>query len=147
MKAIRMGAIGSGPVNIPVKLYSAVEYTRPDFDLLDCKALDRIRYKRVNKQTGKEVSWNNIIRAYYFKDRYVILEDTDFEDPSPEKPSSFTSNLSSTNPISTVSAIKNAAERIKSAGSIFNKGIPLKKGSAILKKITTSDPDIGRLII
>ncbi len=85
MKAIWTGAIGFGLVNIPVKMYSATEDTRPDFDLLDRKTLDRIRYKRVNERTGKEVDWNNIVKAHYLKDKYVILEEEDFEDASPEK--------------------------------------------------------------
>src|SRR5690606_38127330 len=58
---------------------------RPDFDLLERKSLDRVRYKRVNERTGKEVDWDDIVKGHYLKDRYVIIEDTDFEEASPEK--------------------------------------------------------------
>ena len=85
MRAIWTGAIGFGLVNIPVKIYSATQDSRPDFDLLDRKTLERIRYKRVNEQTGKEVDWDNIVRAHFLKDRYIVLEDADFEEASPEK--------------------------------------------------------------
>jgi DNA end-binding protein Ku len=85
MKAIWTGAIGFGLVNIPVKIYSAIEDTRPDFDLLDGKSFDRIRYKRVNERTGKEVDWNQIVKAHYLKDKYIVLEDEDFDNASPEK--------------------------------------------------------------
>lgn len=85
MKAIWTGAIGFGLVNIPVKIYSATEDIRPDFDLLDRKSMERIRYKRVNEKTGKEVDWDNIVKGHYLKDRYIVLEEADFEDASPEK--------------------------------------------------------------
>lgn len=85
MRAIWTGAIGFGLVNIPVKIFSAIAESRPDFDLLDRKDHQRIRYQRVNDKTGKEVSWENIVKGYMLKDDYVILEEADFEDASPEK--------------------------------------------------------------
>ncbi len=85
MRAIWTGAIGFGLVNIPVKIYSATQESRPDFDLLERKSLDRVRYKRVNERTGKEVDWDDIVKAHYLKDRYIVLEDSDFEEASPEK--------------------------------------------------------------
>lgn len=85
MRAIWTGAIGFGLVNIPVKIYSATQESRPDFDLLERKSLGRVRYKRVNEQTGKEVDWDDIVKGHYLKDRYVVLEDADFEEASPEK--------------------------------------------------------------
>lgn len=85
MRAIWTGAIGFGLVNIPIKIYSATQENRPDFDLLERKSLDRVRYKRVNERTGKEVHWDDIVKGHYFKDRYIVVEDADFEDASPEK--------------------------------------------------------------
>jgi len=85
MRAIWTGAIGFGLVNIPMKIFSATTDSRPDLDMLDRKDHARIRYKRVNENTGKEVDWDNIVRGYYLDDRYIILEDADFEEASPEK--------------------------------------------------------------
>jgi len=85
MRAIWTGAIGFGLVNIPVKLFSATTASRPDLDMLDRKDHARIRYKRVNENTGKEVDWDNIVRGFYLDDRYIILEEADFEEASPEK--------------------------------------------------------------
>jgi len=85
MRAIWTGAIGFGLVNIPVKIFSATADSRPDFDMLDRKDHSRIRYKRVNEKTGKEVDWDNIVKGYLLKDRYIVLDDADFEDASPEK--------------------------------------------------------------
>lgn len=85
MRAIWTGAIGFGLVNIPVKLYSATEHSELDLDMLDKKNHAHIKFKRVNEETGKEVSWNNIVKGYKYKGDYVILEDKDFEQASPKK--------------------------------------------------------------
>lgn len=85
MKSIWTGAIGFGLVNIPVKLYSAVETSSLDLDMLDKKDHANIRYMRVNETSGKEVSWENIVKGYKLNDEYVILTDEDFEKASVEK--------------------------------------------------------------
>jgi DNA end-binding protein Ku len=85
MKAIWKGSIGFGLVNIPVKLFSAVETNRLDFDMLDKKDQSNIRYKRVNEKTGKEVPWKQIVKGYLYNEKYVLVEDQDFEKASPEK--------------------------------------------------------------
>jgi DNA end-binding protein Ku len=85
MKAIWTGAIGFGLVNIPVKIFSAVEESSLDLDMLDKKDHARIRFKRVNENTGKEVAWGNIVKGYDYDGNYVVLTDEDFEKASPEK--------------------------------------------------------------
>lgn len=87
MKAIWTGSIGFGLVNIPIKLYSAVETNKLDFDMLDKKDQSNIKYKRVNEKTGKEVAWGNIIKGYMYNDHYVLVDDADFDKASPEKSS------------------------------------------------------------
>ena len=85
MRAIWTGAIGFGLVNIPVKLYSASQQSDLDLDMLDKKDHAHIRFQRVNELTGKEIGWNNIVKAYKYKGNYVILQDKDFEQASPKK--------------------------------------------------------------
>ena len=85
MRSIWSGAIGFGLVNIPVKLYSAVQDSRLDLDMLDKKNHARIRFQRINEDTGKEVPWEQIVKGYLYNDEYVILEDEDFEAASPKK--------------------------------------------------------------
>jgi DNA end-binding protein Ku len=85
MRAIWTGAIGFGLVNIPVKLFSASQQSELDLDMLDKKNHAHIRFKRVNEETGREVAWNNIVKAYKYKGDYVILNDKDFEQASPKK--------------------------------------------------------------
>jgi DNA end-binding protein Ku len=85
MRSIWTGAIGFGLVNIPVKLYSAVQQSDLDLDMLDSKDHSNIKFKRVNEKTGKEVPWANIVRAYNYEGQYVVLDDEDFKKASPEK--------------------------------------------------------------
>jgi len=85
MKAIWTGSIGFGLVNIPIKMYSAIEDSTLDLDMLDKNGHANIKFKRVNEHTGKEVPWANIVKGYMLNDRYVILDDKDFEKASPEK--------------------------------------------------------------
>lgn len=86
MKAIWTGTINFGLVNIPVKLYSATEDRNLDFDMLDSRDNERVRYQRVNEKTGKEVPWEKIVKGYKGdEDNYVILTDEDFEQASVKK--------------------------------------------------------------
>ena len=85
MRAIWSGAIGFGLVNIPVKLFSAIQQSELELDMLDKKDLANIKYQRVNANTGKEVAWENIVKGYKLDDRYVVLTNEDFEKASPEK--------------------------------------------------------------
>jgi DNA end-binding protein Ku len=85
MRSIWTGAIGFGLVNIPIKMYSAVQESELDLDMLDKKDHSNIKFKRVNEHTGKEVAWENIVKGYKLEDRYVVLTDDDFAKASPEK--------------------------------------------------------------
>jgi len=85
MRAIWTGAIGFGLVNIPVKLYSATQQSDLNLDMLDKKDHAHIKFKRVNENTGKEISWGNIVKGYKYQGGYVVLGDKDFEQASPKK--------------------------------------------------------------
>jgi DNA end-binding protein Ku len=85
MRAMWTGSIGFGLVNIPVRMYSAVEDSSLDLDMLDKTDHSNIRFKRVNETTGKEVPWNNIVKGYMMNDKYVVLDKADFDKAAPEK--------------------------------------------------------------
>jgi DNA end-binding protein Ku len=85
MRSIWKGSLGFGLVNIPVKLYSAVQSSSLDFDMLDSRDHARIRYQRVNEHTHKEVPYDKIVKGYKLNDDYVIVDEHDFEDAAPEK--------------------------------------------------------------
>lgn len=78
MRSIWNGSISFGLVSIPIKMYSASEESRLELDMLDVNDNGRIRYKRVNENTGEEVEWKDIVKGFRKDDRYVILEDEDF---------------------------------------------------------------------
>ena len=73
------------PRQHPVKLYSATESSTLDLDMLDKNDLSNIKFKRVNAKTGKEVKWENIIKGYKLDDRYIVLNDEDFDAAQSEK--------------------------------------------------------------
>jgi len=85
MRSIWKGTIGFGLVNIPIKLYSAVQNSSLGLDMLDGRDHSRIRFQRINEKTRKEVPFDKIVKGYPINDDYVILEDKDYEDASPEK--------------------------------------------------------------
>jgi DNA end-binding protein Ku len=85
MRSIWKGSIGFGLVNIPIKLYSAVQSSSLSMDMLDGRDHARIKYQRINENTKKEVPYDKIVKGYMLDGEYVILEDQDFSDASPEK--------------------------------------------------------------
>jgi len=88
MKSIWKGAIAFGLVNIPVRLYSAIETQGIASHMLYKKDLSRIRFQRVAESTGKEVSPDEIVRGYEIdKNQYVILSDEELDDVAVEKSS------------------------------------------------------------
>lgn len=85
MRSIWKGSIGFGLVNIPIKLYSAVQESRINLDMLDSRDHSRIKFQRINEKSRKEVPFDKIVKAYPTEDGYVLLEDQDYEDASPKK--------------------------------------------------------------
>lgn len=85
MRSIWTGAIGFGLVNIPVKMYSATERSELSLDMLDKTDMSHIKYQRVNEKTGKVVDWNHIVKGYKIDDKYVVLDDKDFEAANAKK--------------------------------------------------------------
>lgn len=85
MRSIWKGSIGFGLVNIPVKLFSGVQNSNLDLHMLDERDHAKIKYQRINEDTHKEVPFDKIVKGYFLEDKYVILDDHDFEEAAPEK--------------------------------------------------------------
>ena len=78
-RSLWKGSISFGLVNIPVVLYPAENRNHFDLTLLDRRDMKPVGCKRYNKESGKEVAWDQIVKGYeYEKDRYVVLTDEDF---------------------------------------------------------------------
>jgi DNA end-binding protein Ku len=85
-RSIWKGSITFGLVNIPVGLYSAEKREEVSFHLLDRKNKARVKYKRVNEETGREVAWEDTVRGFELESgKYVILTDEDLQSAAPEK--------------------------------------------------------------
>jgi DNA end-binding protein Ku len=80
------GAISFGLLNIPVQLMPGERRTELHFHMLDGRDKARVHYQRVNEDTGKEVPWKNVVKAFeYKKGSYVVLNK---DDPSSIRPRS-----------------------------------------------------------
>jgi DNA end-binding protein Ku len=79
-RSIWKGAISFGLVHIPVVLFSAENRNSFDLTMLDRRNMKPVGFKRYNKETEKEVGWDDIVKGYeYEKERYVVLTDEDFK--------------------------------------------------------------------
>ncbi len=79
-RPIWSGSISFGLLQIPVTLHGAENRTELRFHQLDKHDLAPIGYKRVNKNTGKEVAWGDIVKGYeYRKGEYVVLSDAEIK--------------------------------------------------------------------
>lgn len=85
MRSIWNGSIGFGLVNIPVRLYSATEQSTLDLDMVDRRDMGKIQYQRINENTGRKVNWEDIAKAYMLDDKYIMLDDVDYEEAAPAK--------------------------------------------------------------
>ncbi len=74
------GTISFGLVAIPVKLFHAVRRQSVSFNQLDERNMARIRYRKVNAETGEEVGDDHIVKGYEIsKDRYVVVDPDELE--------------------------------------------------------------------
>jgi DNA end-binding protein Ku len=79
------GAISFGLVHVPVQLYPATQSEKVGFNLLDKRSMDPIGYKQFNKNTGKDVTRENIVRGFeYEKGKYVVMSDAEIRSANPE---------------------------------------------------------------
>ena len=79
-------------VSCPVALYTAHRASGElHFNLLNPKTGHRVRMVTIDAETGDELSRGDLVKGYqYEKDRYVILDDEDFEKARIESSSTMT---------------------------------------------------------
>jgi len=85
-RSLWKGAISFGLVNVPVELHSAQKRSGElDLTMLDKRDLAPVGFKRVNKESGKEVPWKEVVKGYEYKDgEFVVLSPEDFRRANPE---------------------------------------------------------------
>lgn len=79
MKAIWEGSISFGLVNIPVKLYSAVESKVLAFKYYHKKDLSPIHYERFCESENKQVGFEEIVKGYQLDGEIIPILAEDFE--------------------------------------------------------------------
>lgn len=80
MRALWSGVVSFGLINIPIKLYSATAGTKAQFLYLHKTDLSPIRYAKVCKKDGRELTQDDLVKGYeYDEGDFVILTKEDFQ--------------------------------------------------------------------
>ena len=85
-RTIWKGSLSFGLVNVPVGVYPATQDKSIHFNQFERGTSDRIRYKKVNERTGKEVESANIVKGVDLGGgEYVILDEDELAAAEPER--------------------------------------------------------------
>lgn len=85
-RSIWSGSLSFGLVNVPVGLFSATHEHEVHFHQFEEGTSSRIRYKRVNEDTGDEVDYDDIVKgAEVDEGEYVMLTQEELESVEPGK--------------------------------------------------------------
>ncbi|WP_042391069.1 non-homologous end joining protein Ku [Streptacidiphilus melanogenes] len=80
------GVLSFGLVSVPVQMFTATEDHTVHFHQLQRGTGDRVRMKRVNERTGKEVDYSDIVKGYEVQPgEYVIVEPEELDQISPSR--------------------------------------------------------------
>ena len=84
-RPIWTGNLSFGLLNVPVSLMPGTRSNDLSFRMLDARDKKPIRFERVNADTGEEVPWKDIIKAFeYDKGSYVVIDKEDIASAAPE---------------------------------------------------------------
>lgn len=79
------GTISFGLLQVPVQLMPGERSTDVHFRMLDGRTKAPIRYERVNSETGEEVPWKDVVKAYeYAKGSYAVIDEKELKRAAPE---------------------------------------------------------------
>jgi len=79
------GTISFGLLNVPVQIFSGERTVDLHFRMLDSRDQKPIRYERVNSETGEEVAWKDIVKAFeYEKGNYVVIPEQELRAAAPK---------------------------------------------------------------
>jgi DNA end-binding protein Ku len=85
-RTVWKGALSLGLVNVPVGLYTATQDKTIHLNQFETGTTDRIRYKKVNERTGKEVEPQDISKGFNIGGgEFVILTDEELAAAEPER--------------------------------------------------------------
>lgn len=79
------GFLAFGLVEIPVELVNAEQSDDISFHLFDRRDHAPVGNRRVNKTSGDEVPWSDVVKGYeYSPDEYVMLSDEELKSANPK---------------------------------------------------------------
>ncbi len=84
-RAIWNGSLTFGLVNLPIGLFSATEDRSVHFHQFQRDTSDRVRYQRVNEQTGKKVEYADIVKGANVDGSYVLVDDDELDQIAPNR--------------------------------------------------------------
>jgi DNA end-binding protein Ku len=83
-RPIWTGVVSFGLVSVPVAMYTATSEHEVSFHQFERDTTDRIRYKRVNERTGKEVEFADIVKgADVGGGKYVMVDPEELDAVAP----------------------------------------------------------------
>ncbi|MDQ3099048.1 MAG: Ku protein [bacterium] len=86
MHSIWTGSLSFGLINIPIKIYSGTAGTTVEFNMLHKTDNSPIRYAKVCRRDGKELTQDDIVKGYEHKDGdYVVLTNEDLKKLNAER--------------------------------------------------------------
>ncbi|MFA9431049.1 Ku protein [Egicoccus sp. AB-alg2] len=84
-RATWSGSISFGLVSVPVQLFTAVRSHTVHFTQLHRETGNRVRNKRVDEESGEEVSYDDIVKGYEVADgQYVVVDPDELDELDPE---------------------------------------------------------------
>ncbi|MEP6899032.1 MAG: Ku protein [Rhodanobacter sp.] len=84
-RPIWTGTLSFGLLNVPIRLMTAERRIDLHFRMLDQRSNTPIRYERVNADSGDEVPWKDVVKAFeYSKGNYVVLDEKDIRSAASE---------------------------------------------------------------
>src|SRR5262245_37877425 len=86
MRAIWSGSISFGLLQVPVQLVPATRELGAHFRLIDNRDQHAVHYRRINAETGEEVPWKDVAKAYEVrKGEFVIVDEETIKKNAPEQ--------------------------------------------------------------
>lgn len=80
MHPIWSGVLSFGLINIPIKVYSGTAGVNYEFNMLHKTDLSPIRYAKVCRKDGKELTQDDIVKGYEYRDGdYIVLTNEDLK--------------------------------------------------------------------
>jgi len=141
-RPIWTGTLSFGLLNIPVKLMTGERRVDLSFRMLDSRNNAPIRYERVNAETGEEVPWKEIVKAFeYDKGSYVVLEESDIANASSDHKESVD--------IDSFVDIEAIGPEFFEKPYVLEPGKKAEKGYVLLREVLkrTGQAGVGRVVI